>query len=309
MRPQDLIGPNVYWQLTEMMGARSELVTYKMRQQDEGGGIEFFMDEAVCERVLSTNDDVWNHSQTYAGLLAVTRWLSDGPKMFLAKEHECLAMEAVDLNIDQADYQQPYPCIAVVFPRGMYDPFLGCLAFANDDILIGFLSAERCPVSAFVVRSYAKAVRMESMIHTFGENVRQWQEPGSKAFRVGFNLCLALANFGCQAEILFKKDFERDQRLAGERSDRGARARRRVALAAQRLCFNQEVRLHKDERPAGGGEPLGGSVTTHWRRGHWAMQPFGEKQSQRKRIFRKPVLVRADLFTGDMTKSSTTYRT
>lgn len=36
------------------------------------------------------------------------------------------------------------------------------------------------------------------------------------------------------------------------------------------------------------------TVATHWRRGHWAQQPYGPEQSLRRWIWRMPVLVNAD---------------
>lgn len=43
-----------------------------------------------------------------------------------------------------------------------------------------------------------------------------------------------------------------------------------------------------------------GSVTPHWRRGHFRMQPFGVGNQQRKRIFVAPVLVHAEQLQGEV---------
>ena len=44
----------------------------------------------------------------------------------------------------------------------------------------------------------------------------------------------------------------------------------------------------------------GGSVTPHWRRGHFRMQPFGIGNLQRKLIFAAPVLVHAEQLQGEV---------
>lgn len=44
----------------------------------------------------------------------------------------------------------------------------------------------------------------------------------------------------------------------------------------------------------------GGSVTPHWRRGHFRMQPYGAGNQQRKLIFVAPVLVHAEQLQGEV---------
>ena len=44
----------------------------------------------------------------------------------------------------------------------------------------------------------------------------------------------------------------------------------------------------------------GGPIRTHWRRGHWRQQPYGEGMALRRRTWIKPVMVNQDLDSGDL---------
>lgn len=57
------------------------------------------------------------------------------------------------------------------------------------------------------------------------------------------------------------------------------------------------------------GEGSGKEISTHWRRGHWRTQRFGEKLTQKKMILIKPMLIRADRAVGHIGDSQTSYRT
>lgn len=48
-----------------------------------------------------------------------------------------------------------------------------------------------------------------------------------------------------------------------------------------------------EEAPGEGSGPTGRSVRSHWRRGHYRMQPFGPQLSKRRVVFIRPILVHA----------------
>ena len=102
-------------------------------------------------------------------------------------------------------------------------------------------------------------------------------------------------------------------RRGGLPSNRAIEAKKKLAAAMQLIQFNQQVEFYDEieERiEVGQGvdiEKLHKSPRSHWRRGHFAMQPCGLGRRERKMIFRKPKLIRAKYFLGDIKDASATY--
>lgn len=102
-------------------------------------------------------------------------------------------------------------------------------------------------------------------------------------------------------------------RRGGIPTRRALEAQQKLAAAMQLIQFNQHVDFYDEieervEVAQGVDiEKLHKSPRSHWRRGHFAMQPCGVGRRERKMIFRKPVLVRAKYFLGDIKDASVTY--
>ena len=94
---------------------------------------------------------------------------------------------------------------------------------------------------------------------------------------------------------------------------RAMEAQENLAAAMSLIQFNQNVEFYdevEEQVEVGLGvdiEKLHKSPRSHWRRGHFAMQPCGIGRRERKMIFRKPLLVRAKYFLGDIKDASVTY--
>lgn len=243
-------------------------------------------------------------------LYAASRWIVDGPKTFRPTLEQCQALEQVAVNIDLEDYTQPYPVLLVKLPPG-YEPFHAVMCHIND-------TGPR-PMLAFTLHSVGNqydvtttvgrsAAPIEDSLVRFDPDCGDIQGVAPLVLRVAANSCLALTHYGCHAQYLFPHDVERDKHLAKESTERGERARGRVRRAEMLVAFRQEIQLHAtttgSREP---GEAVGVEKSTHWRRGHWAMQVCGHGRTERKRIFRKPVLVRADLFHEDLSATSVDY--
>jgi hypothetical protein len=105
----------------------------------------------------------------------------------------------------------------------------------------------------------------------------------------------------------------RATRRGGIPTRRALEAQQKLAAAMQLIQFDQKVEFYDEVEEAievGQGvdiEKLHKSPRSHWRRGHFAMQPCGIGRRERKMIFRKPVLVRAKYFLGDIKDASVTY--
>lgn len=102
-------------------------------------------------------------------------------------------------------------------------------------------------------------------------------------------------------------------RRGGIPTHRAVEAQANLAAAMYLIQFDQQIQFYDEieERVVVGDavemEQLKKSPRTHWRRGHWAQQPCGPMRAQRKAIFRKPILVRAQYFLGDVKNTSVTY--
>ena len=94
---------------------------------------------------------------------------------------------------------------------------------------------------------------------------------------------------------------------------RALEAQQNLAAAMSLIQFDQNVSFYDEieqQVEVGIGvdiEKLHKSPKSHWRRGHFAMQPCGIGRRNREVIFRKPLFVRAKYFLGDVKDTSVTY--
>lgn len=256
------------------------------------------MEETWLRKLWVSGADAFN-------MWACSVWLGQGPKLFKPSQEVQAALANVEVRLHLNDYRQPFPAlmVAVDFP-----PFNAVLCHHSEHLLSAclFTADHEGDITTTIARKQADTV-IEHSIVRFDEECRRDAKVASQALRVAINSCLALTHYGCHLNYLFPREVESDRWLAREQTERGERARQRLATAVQVASFAQEVRLYQTTaKERGNGD--GTERATHWRRGHWAMQPHGPQNSLRKLIFRAPVLVRADLFTGDLAQTSATYR-
>lgn len=302
MRPSDLFHPDVITELLRLYRKNPEWVRYEF-DRDAGGDYK-----AHClERTPCA--DMAKRAHDLIVLWGGSHWLGNGPKFFLPTKEQCEVFENVDVNLTLAEYSQPFPALVVGTD---YPPYHATLCYHRPGhFLAGFALSKKEGMDSANVTLSDDSI-LEESLSTFPDEreSKEVETQAYKCFRVAYNSALFLSNFGHRLSLMFPKEVESDSRLAKEKSDRGERARQRLSLPVYRVSFEQNVSLTK--RVVGGdkedGPPTNRTVTTHWRRGHWAMQPCGTGRLQRKRIFRPPVMVRADLFTGDPSQTMTTYR-
>jgi hypothetical protein len=245
------------------------------------------------------------------GLWATSIWLADGPKVFRPTLSQCHALEHVEVRLNFEDYAQPYPALMVDLPdSGDYKPFIDVLCFQSENLLVFNLRTPR-NVDDIVttIARYANRGTIEESLRRYDEDCSGLQGAAARALRVAANSCLALVGHEIAIGYLFPKEVENDRRLAGEKTERGERARGRLPLHVMLVAFQREVVLHKTEGGHSTDNFTGREMGCHWRRGHYAMQPYGPGSSLRKRIFRLPVLVREDKFLGDISDTTTVMRT
>jgi hypothetical protein len=242
---------------------------------------------------------------------AISLWLVDGPKVFRPTLAQCHALENVEVRLDFDDYAQPYQALMIDLPEsGDYEPFTDVICFQSENLLIFNLRSRgnRDDITTTIAK-YANRGTLDESFRRYDESCAYLQRMAARVLRVAANSCLALVGHETVTGYLFPEEVKRDQRLAKEQTERGERARNRLPLYATIVAFKREVVLHKTEGGHDSGDPTGREVGSHWRRGHYAMQPYGPGGSLRKRILRPPVLVREDKFLGELSATTTVMRT
>jgi hypothetical protein len=255
---------------------------------------------------------------------------TQGVKTFCPTLREYQALSKVDLNIRWADYRQPFETFCVALPDGFSHPSPG--AFGNPVVGI----ARHCPEDKVtVVTAITEGGLGLSSLFAWGDGEEQTIEqhiraadgrPGvdsdnlrgeleesvaQEVKRVVMNACLLLTQYGAKRvgyanpEFAAKLEAKAKKRSIPEHIRESNRIT--LKLMPDVYAFDQSVRLYdrEDSPHAGGGE--GHECKPHWRRGHWAMQAHGVNSSLRKRIFRRPVLVNAHRFQGEMADTKVTY--
>lgn len=241
------------------------------------------------------------------GMKAASIALLDGIKIFHPTEAQSRPLENVSVNLHIADFSSPYTALLVMVD---YKPFTAVLVYHEPGYIVCVSQTPDYKDNIVTTIGNADAEIEESVTKYEDSIESELHLPAAKALRVALNSCLALSNFGHHSRYLLPHDVERDTKFARENSERGQKAKARLKEAIQVIAFSQEVKLHTSVYP----DPnmtfghTGREMSTHWRRGHWAMQAHGPQHSLRKRIFRPPVLVRADMFAGDLANTSTSYK-
>lgn len=252
---------------------------------------------------------IWRDGADAFGMLALSHWFADGPKVYTPSLGQCEALEQVELRIDLEHYRQPYRAIMVELPPGRYGPFVNALC-AHHDGMVTILVSSGDHEHDICTTVGSPDCPMEDSINKYSDDCAGMRDEAVPALRVALNSCLALAHFGCEKRRALQKQVESDRRLAAEDSDRGRRARVRLKTAVQVLSFTQTVDFRQRDEAGASGEAghSGHEVSPHWRKGHWAMVPCGVGRAERRLTFRRPCMVRKDLFAGQASDTVATYR-
>ena len=251
---------------------------------------------------------LWQYDGDAFGMYALSLWLHDGPKIFTPTRAHCDALEQIEVRLPVENFTSPFPVILV---RVNVPPFHSVIIhrWENAQMVTASLLSEGNKNDIVTSITTIHNELVENSLVRFDEDCRETSSAAHRVLRIGCNAVLALSNYGNILGLLYPKEVERDRRLVRMGGEKAAKARERISGAIQVVSFNQEITLHRTERSAiaQGIEP-GGSVKSHWRRGHWAMQVHGPANSLRKRILRPPVLVRADLFAGELSDTSVSIK-
>lgn len=246
---------------------------------------------------------------TLMGTYALSQWLGNGPKVFKLTQAQQDALAQVDLTLPACEFTPPFPAILV---QTDVPPFYGVVVYWHEGEA-GIISnaLTRDSLNDVTTTIYADSGNIEDSILRYDDDCRSVSAQCHRATRIALNACLALSQFGCHQKYLFPYERSNDFWLANQKTPKGereAKARQRLAIAPKLLTFAQDVKLHVGaDLSHAPGEPTGREVRPHWRRGHWRRVNYGKDLMQLKRVFIRPVLVRADRFVGDVSATSASY--
>lgn len=244
-----------------------------------------------------------------AGMIAMVNWIKEGPKIARATEEQFQALSQVEVRMELKDFSMPYPSVLVDMPPGHLHKAALLHRYSPEVLICNSVSYDNQNDVCTVIRQ-TPGEEMEVSLGRYYDSITEDEsQQTQRALRVACNLMLVMTSYGCKTAPVFPHEVVRDQKLAKEDTERGAKARQRLKEVPYEVKLDREVVLyHRETKQREPGEPTGKEMPTHWRRGSWVSQPHGPKNSLRKLVFRHPVLVRADKFAGDTSQLTTVYR-
>jgi hypothetical protein len=269
--------------------------------------------------------------------LALSKSIAGGPKVFQPTMEDCVALENTECTMSFADYKQPYPVVIIEFPAE-YKRRLAAMwncpkgpshVIVHHEPEKGFITVnaffDRNNVLSHIAPARPEYKTIEDAITRNRDmpdvrNAADDFKVAELAQRLAVNFCMVMVLLGVrEVGPLDREAYKKAKKLA-RRKDRHHKelGRKLVDSTMFKVEFiQQKIKLYEEEfiQPRQPSECGGGdeeserkSPKPHWRRGHYRQQPFGPQQSQRKLVFIKPVLVRANLFGGDTRNTEVTYK-
>lgn len=267
----------------------------------------------------------------------LSKALAGGPKIFRPTNMQCQAMQHSEANFSFADYKQPYPVIIIEIPEE-YRLYLAeqfgieespKFVFVNHDeknkfiAVSSFYNKRNIIVHVTPDREEYKTIE-DSLVNNRERRIISDQD-SQREFDAAENVQRLAINFAMIMSLYTLKEAkpldasnykiwqeQAKQKKNGKPTKSALDAQLQLASTLRTIEFDQQVDLYdevdEDTNNAENAEvELHKSPRTHWRRGHFAMQPCGVGRRERKVIFRKAVLVRAKHFIGELQNASVTY--
>ena len=256
-----------------------------------------------------------------AGMLEL--WMTGkaaiNPKVFRC-DLDYESIDQIDIRLPIEDYAQPFDTCIIEFPES-YSKARVCRSGHPDFCILHRHESKRIVSltvfdSAIAISEHLGLSGLPTLEDQLQSAVSRPLQPGSlemygdesnitvKAVRAALNLMLLVMDH--------KTTKMRDDKYA-ERLEKSIRknknpdwARGELERLPEFYSLDHKVKLFEDKIVSSErGEPTGRKVAPHWRRGHWRMQPYGEKSSLRKRILIKAIRIHPELFGEKNT--TTTY--
>ena len=284
------------------------------------------------------NNEVWNQVERIGKLackdivysfylLALSRSIANGPKIFQPTYEDCIALENTACTMSFEDYNQPYPVVIIELPKeykkrlaqvwrisegpsyiiAYHDEqkrFINMNTFFNFDNVLTYLAPAR--------KEY-KSIE-NCIISNQESNFDNEFKVAELTQRLAINFCMVMSLLGVrQIGPMDASAYEKAKKLI-KRKDKYHRSLGQKTLdsTCYKIEFIQKINLFEEEfiqprQHSSDPTTTHASPKPHWRRGHYRQQPCGIKLSERKLVFIKPVLVRSNLFSGDIKNTEVTY--
>lgn len=279
----------------------------------------------LVQNLIAGGKEIRTESWVEAGLIA------GGVKAYAPSAIELAAIERIDPHGCMEEYWQPFPTFSVVVPddhdlgkltageigrpaaivsRFDHDLRFLCTLVVGDTrkAIVTFMSVRDRKISDIAAEWLVDTVSWDCPGMTRSEvGVSQW------AVAVVLSVCSLMSHFGTKrighanpahaAKLLASVS---NPKIPANIREANGRELRKIP---EMYGFHQTVKLYEREDCDGTHRKTGAEVRPHWRRGHWAMQPCGPKQAERKRVFRPAVLVNGHRFGGKLSDTRVTLTT
>lgn len=260
----------------------------------------------------------------------LSKSLAGGPKIFRPLPQQCEALQHSTASYSFDDYKQPYPVIILEIPaeygitlKNEYNiPDTPKFVFVHHDEKNKFINVSaffnmRNVITHFTPRREKYATIEESIVGSRREEQDAEFNAAENVQRLGINFAMMMSLYSIKCVGPYNapnyKQWEVDAKYFGKPTNRNLDAKTNLNSTLHLLQFEQNVSFYDEvniDTPVGEGveiDQLRKSPKTHWRRGHFAAQPCGIGRRERKIIFRRPVMVRAAYFFGDVQNTSVVY--
>ncbi len=254
----------------------------------------------------------------------MSKMLAAGPKVFSFDALTCEALENFELNVASSDFRQPFPSVVIQLPRDYIEKRV--VPFDEGTHAPDFAVAHHDPeknVVMLIVRMSSHQVLTRllkldlapTLEDVWDMGKRSWGPEDSLAMtaeehalgtaicKLALNVCLLGTTYGVRCLGPENPSHHRRLQHFAEVARKKGRERKEVAeidllTHPLRFAFAEDVVVFQRE-PGEERNGVGGwTVTPHWRRGHWRLQPCGPGRSERRRIAIPSVLVNGKLMVG-----------
>jgi hypothetical protein len=261
-------------------------------------------------------------------MLAVSKLLGYGPKMFEPTTDDCLASLETKIGMRFEDYRQPYEAVIIKIPDGFQDYLrrqynlkrTPKYAVPFYDIRKSFVCVSAFyDTSTIICNLIPNRPEYETIQDCFDFNRNRIsytgdlsQDPEITAAedvqRLAMNFCLLMTLRGIRntgpLEAAQYLKLQTKLKKAQQKKNRMDEAAAKTGLLAsiQGIKLHQEIKIYAtevngrelsetEEEQASEGRRSGRLMPVHWRNGYHRMQRFGPRNAYRKRIYIKPVWV------------------
>lgn len=264
-------------------------------------------------------------------LFVASQVLATGQKTLLLSQELCEAFENTGVTVPFREYRQPYDTMVIELPaRYAESKFVDGLAEYPTSIAIHHNDGERFLAIDLTFQSMCSThylpltpdevvdERLNGMtlLHKpSGVGLGVSHENLLPYLRIALNAMLAMS-YGMDGNKVSLTPKQRQaksklqKRAAGKDKLAAQRARLQLAALPTYFRFDQKIKAFDVQLDAQSPSNTSGSPKKpHWRRGHWRQQRVGQGRLEQELRWIRPMLIRADRFSGDLKDTTTTYTT